>query len=121
MCRAARLPRGTRVSADAPRRWVADARGPSWGQVTQQGGSWEEPGTELPGTCQCHHGRGRWGALASWAWEGRAQVEPCGQTLPFRHSPRTSSCQPRRGGRGGQCGSVSTRASSLGIGVDFGF
>lgn len=30
-----------------------------------------------------------------------------------------SSCQPRRGGRGRQCGSVFTIASRLGIGVDF--
>lgn len=99
MCRTARPPRGTRVSADAPRRWVADARGPSWGQVTQQGRSWEEPETELPGTCQCRHVRGRWCSLASWAWEARAQVEPCGQTLPSRHSPRTSFFLPAPAGR----------------------
>lgn len=102
MCRAARPPRGSRVSANAPRRWVADARGPSWGQVTQQGGSWEELGTELPGTCQSCHVRGKWCALASWAWEARAQVEPCGQTLPFRHSPRTSFFLPAPAGWVGQ-------------------
>lgn len=81
MCRAARLPRDTRVSADAPRRWVGDALSLGWGQVTQQGGSWEEPGTELPGPSQCGHVSGRWRTLAVLAWEARAQVGPRGHSL----------------------------------------
>jgi hypothetical protein len=35
-------------------------------------------------------------------WEARAQVEPCGQTLPSRHSPRTSFFLPAPAGRAGQ-------------------
>lgn len=99
MCRATQPPRGTRASADAPRQWVGDARGPGRGQVTQQGGCWEEPEAELPGSCQCGHVRKRWCALAAWAWEARAQVGPCGQTLPSLRSPRTSFLQPGRTGR----------------------
>lgn len=99
MCRAARPPRGTRASADAPRQWVGDARGPGREQVTQQGGCWEEPEAELPGPCQCGHVRKRWCALAAWAWEARAQVGPCGQTLPSLRSPRTSFLQPGRTGQ----------------------
>lgn len=102
MCRAARPPRGTRVSADAPRLWVGDARGPGRGQVTQQGGSWEEPGAELPGPCQCGHVRRRWCALTTWAWEARAQVGACGQMLSSLHSPRTSFFQPAPAGRAGR-------------------
>lgn len=99
MCGAAQPPRGTRVSADALRRWVGDARSSGRGQVTQQGGSWEEPEAELPGPCQSGHVRGRWCALAAWAWETGAQVGPCGQTLPSLHNPRTSFPQSAPAGQ----------------------